>query len=158
HPLVSAAARLQLARDQQKLLAELALYLVNEAFQFDPNDLSTWQECERLLPHAVAVTAHAEGLYADADACVNLLNRAGLCLLKGATFVGAKGLLARARPLAEGAFGHENPGVAVVLHHLGLILGELGEIKEAQTAFERALSIDSAAYGADHPQVASDLH
>jgi len=38
---------------------------------------------------------------------------------------------------------------------LGLVLQDLGDLKGAQAAYQRALKIDEAAFGPDHPQVAT---
>jgi tetratricopeptide (TPR) repeat protein len=42
----------------------------------------------------------------------------------------------------------------MVLNNLGLVLRALGDLAGAKAHFERALAIDEAAYGPNHPQVA----
>ncbi len=44
------------------------------------------------------------------------------------------------------------------LNNLALILQDLGQPEEARPLQERALAIDEAAYGPDHPAVARDLN
>ena len=60
HRLVQAVARDRLAEDARRTWAEAAVRLVNGAFPFDSDDVRTWPECARLLPHALAAARHAE--------------------------------------------------------------------------------------------------
>jgi hypothetical protein len=42
------------------------------------------------------------------------------------------------------------------VNNLGRVFQDLGDLCCARAAFERALRIDEAAYGPDHPNVAAD--
>ena len=44
------------------------------------------------------------------------------------------------------------------VNNLGSVLQDLGDLPAARAAFERALAIDSAAFGPDHPNVAIDVN
>jgi tetratricopeptide (TPR) repeat protein len=48
--------------------------------------------------------------------------------------------------------------VATIVNNLGLGLKDLGELQEARKCFERALKIDEAVYGPDHPVVATRVN
>ncbi len=45
-----------------------------------------------------------------------------------------------------------------MINNLGMVLYDLGDLPAARAAFERALAIDSQAFGPDHPKVASDVN
>ncbi len=47
-------------------------------------------------------------------------------------------------------------GVAIDLNNLAGVLQDQGDLAGARERFERALEIDEAAYGPDHPTVAID--
>ena len=44
--------------------------------------------------------------------------------------------------------------MATDVNNLGRVLQDLGDLAGARAAFERALAIDEAAFGPDHPNVA----
>ena len=46
--------------------------------------------------------------------------------------------------------------MAIAHNNLGMVLQDLGDLGGARAAYERALAIDEAAYGREHPQVAID--
>jgi len=48
--------------------------------------------------------------------------------------------------------------VATKVNNLGSVLKDLGDLAGARQCCERALKIDEAAYGADHPSVARDVN
>ncbi len=45
----------------------------------------------------------------------------------------------------------------MVVNNLGSVLQDLGELSEARACHERALKIDEAAFGPEHPKVARDV-
>ena len=47
----------------------------------------------------------------------------------------------------------EHPYVATTTNNLGLVLKDLGDLAGARAALERALAIDEAAFGPDHPKI-----
>jgi len=59
------------------------------------------------------------------------------------------------QPSAGSCPGHARP--AIGLTNLATILADLGQLAEARPLAERALAIAEAAYGADHPDVATRL-
>ena len=44
------------------------------------------------------------------------------------------------------------------LNNLGLVLQDMGDLAGAKEHLERALGIDEAVYGKDHPDVATDVN
>ena len=48
--------------------------------------------------------------------------------------------------------------MAIRVGNLGTVLYELGDLAGAKAAYERALQIDEAAYGPDHPIVANRIN
>jgi len=159
HRVVQAVTRDRLKESGlEKTWAEVAVRLVNGAFQFDRNDVQTWPVCSLLLPHALATAEHAEKQEVALKETGYLLNRTGLYLRERAEFSEAKSAFERALKIDEKVYSPDNRNVARVVNNLGGVLKDLGDLANAKKSFERALNIDEKVYGPDHPNVARDIN
>jgi tetratricopeptide (TPR) repeat protein len=154
HRLVQAVVRDRLDEEERKKWAEVGVKAVNSAFPFDSDDVRTWRQCSRLLPHALTSALYAERSQVGLKACQRLLNQVGLYLDGRAELTAAESIYRRALKLAEMEYGPEHPEVAAVANNLGLARKEQGDFAGARTWYERALKIGEAAYGRDHAQMA----
>jgi tetratricopeptide (TPR) repeat protein len=154
HRLVQAVVRDGLGEDESKMWAGAAVDVVNEAFPFESYDVRTWGECARLLPHALAATAHVEGLGIASGRAGRLLNHMGLYLRGRAQYIEAKAVLQRSLPIMSKVHGPEHSEYAAVLNNLGLVSQAMGDLQGAKAHYERALAIGKQALGPDHPTVA----
>ncbi|NQE52364.1 hypothetical protein C5S29_02125, partial [ANME-1 cluster archaeon GoMg3.2] len=154
HRLVQAVVRDRLSEDDRKGWTETVVRLLSSAFPFDSDDVRTWHQCSRLLPHALAAAAHAGVLEVAPDVTQCILNQTGVYLHGCAEFAEAKVLFDRALPLAEKAYGPDHPAVATIVNNLGFVLKALDDLQVAKELFERALKINEEAYGSVHPNVA----
>ena len=153
HRLVQAVVRDRLDEEGKKKWAGVAVKVVNSAFPFDSDDVRTWANCARLLPHALTAAGNEEALNGGLEAC-GLLNQAGLYLRGRAEFSSAKALHERALKIDEATHGPDHADVAIDLNNLGLVLKDLGDLQGARAHHERALKIGEATYGKDQAQVA----
>ncbi|NAT10664.1 hypothetical protein C4E22_03830 [ANME-1 cluster archaeon AG-394-G06] len=158
HRLVQAVVRDRLSEDDRKRWTETVVRLLSSAFPFDSEDVRTWHQSSRLLPHALEAAAHAGLLEAAPEVRQHILNQTGVYLRERAEFAEAKVLFERALPIAEKAYGPDHPEVAAIVNNLGLVLKALGDLKGAKEHIVRALKIDEEAYGPDHPHVATDVN
>ena len=160
HRLVQAVTLDRLSEDDRKEWAESAIRLVNDAFPFDVNNLETWEESRRLLPHALAAAGNAESEYLEiaSEETAGLLNQAAGYLQMKGEFLEAKNNLEQALKIDEAVYGPDHPNVATIANNRGSVLQDLGELDEARKCFERALKIDEAVYGPDHLAVAIDVN
>jgi tetratricopeptide (TPR) repeat protein len=147
HRLVGALARDRLTDGERNEWATHAITLVRGSFQFDSQDLGSWDRCAQLLPHALAAAGHAESLSAAPRTTVGVLEDAGRYLQKRAQYAEAKYVLERALALCISFYGENHPRVAAVANNLGRVHNELGEGAEALECYERALGIDRSTYG-----------
>jgi len=154
HRLVQAVIRNRLGEPGEKPWAEAAVKVVNAAFPFGSDDVRTWKECDRLLPHAIATTDFAEPRRAGLEAAGRLLNQMGVYAWGRAEYATAKAAYERALKIDEEAFGPDHPRVATDVNNLGTVLRDLGDLPGARAAAERALKIDEKAFGSDYPKVA----
>jgi tetratricopeptide (TPR) repeat protein len=154
HRLVQAVVRDRLSGDDRKGWTETVVRLLSSAFPFYSDDVRTWHQCSRLLPHALAAAAHAGVLGVAPDVTQHILNQTGIYLRGRAEFAEAKVLYDRALSLAEKAYGSDHPEVAAIVNNLGGLLRDLSDLQGAKEHFERALVIGEKTYGPDHPNVA----
>ncbi len=154
HRLVQAVARDRLSEKEQKRWAEAAVRLVFNVFPFQTDDVRNWDECSVLFPHALVVAAHAEGLDVVPKLTQSLLVKTGLYFKGRAKIDEARNLFERALPIAENVFGRDNVEVAAIIHNLGGVLKDMGELAGAKELYERALKIVEEDLGADDPKVA----
>jgi len=157
HRLVQTVTQDALEPEARKEWAGCAAAVVNRAFPQKSADVRTWDDCSRLLPHALAAAGAAEELGVAPKAADRLLNQVGLYLTGRADLAGAKRALQRAVAVAEAAYGPEHPEVATDVSNLGDVLHEMGDLDGARMCFERALGIDEAALGPEHPAVGIDV-
>ncbi|NVL93610.1 MAG: tetratricopeptide repeat protein, partial [Desulfobacterales bacterium] len=160
HRMVQAVARDRLPEDARSTWAGAALRLVESAFPSgdDPQDVRTWPQCARLLPHALAAAGHAEALQVASEATAYLLNQAGLYLRWRAEFAEAKAAFERALTINEKVVGEEHPNTAASLNNLGILLQAMGDLAGARSYYERALAINEKVLGGEHPGTALSLN
>ena len=159
HRLVQAVIRERLSEENKKKWAGAAICLLDAAFNFKREEVENWSEASRLLPHAIATTAHAETLKVSLPETARLLNELGRYLRQArAQFSDAKSLFERALSINEQISGQIHPDIASNLNNIGLVLKELGDMQKAREYYERALTINEATYGSNHPHVAANLN
>lgn len=158
HRMVQAVTRDKLDVESRKLWAGAAVQVVDDAFPFDSDDVRTWGECARLLPHALLATNHAEQPDASLQSIAHLLNQTGLYLQGRGEFMAARVAFERALRIGEQVYGPEHPEVAAIINNLGLVLRNLGDLEGARSMSERALRIGEQVYGSEHPTVAIVLN
>ncbi|HYP41321.1 MAG TPA: FxSxx-COOH system tetratricopeptide repeat protein, partial [Chloroflexia bacterium] len=154
HRLVQAVVRDWLGEDKSKVWAEAAVNVVDEAFPIDSIDVRTWEECARLLPHALAVTGYIEELEIPSGSAGRLLKLVGSYLRGRAQYLEAKSTIERSLSIMNKVHGPEHFEYASVLNNLGGVLQDIGDLQSAKEHFERALAIGEKVLGSDHPDVA----
>lgn len=154
HRLVQMVARDRLLDDERRVSADAAVRVVNDAFPFESDDVRTWADCERLLPHALAAAEFGEELQLAPEATGRLLNQIGVYYNGCARHAEAMQAYERAIKIVEATFGPNDTNVAIYVNNLGNVLRDLGDLTLARQCIDRALRIDEAAFGPDHPNVA----
>lgn len=142
-----------MGEEERKKWAEISLKLVDEAFPENSDEnVSAWEACAVLLPHALASIGYAEELGSAITG--HLRNDAGEYLFGRSEFQEAKILFEGALKIDEQVYGPDHPDVARDVNCLGFVLRSLDEPQEARKCFERAIKIGEKAYGQDHTNVA----
>jgi tetratricopeptide (TPR) repeat protein len=154
HLLVQAVVRERLSPQEERRWADAAVSLLFAIFPDESWEVSEWPECQRLLPHVLAATEHAERLEVASEEAGWLLDRASGYLLR-------RGQAGQARPIAERALaltlatvGPDHPETGERHDALGRVLRDLDDLNGARDHLEEALRILKGSMGAEHPKVA----
>ena len=119
---------------------------------------TTWQQCERFLPHALACTILIEQRDIMLPQATNLLASVGWYLQDRARYNEAELLLVQSLAMRERMLGPDHKGTAAALNNLAHLYWEQGKYKQAESLWVRVLSIDEQQLGVDHPNTASSLN
>ena len=111
HRLVQAVIRDRLQEADRQWWTMAAVKLIRADYPHSSEDVRTWGDCFRLLPHAQAVTSYAEALQVGLNAAAQLCNQAGLFLRGRADYTAAKSLCERSVELYENQLGSKHPHV-----------------------------------------------
>jgi tetratricopeptide (TPR) repeat protein len=124
----------------------------------DGSDVASWTTFGRLRPHVDAVWRHADSIPTDPSALATLLDRIAVYLYNRALFEQSRQAFDEALRLAERAHGAHHPLVATIRNHIGALLRDLDDLREAQSHHEAALAVHRRTLGEVHPDVATDLY
>ena len=154
HRLVASLTRDRLPEGQRGNWCKVALGMMAAAFRFNAESPNTWNDCAEALPHALAVSEHAESFAVDPATNAKLMNNVGEYLQQIGQYHQAREVLQTALRLAEEAHGPDSVRKSAIMNNLGRVLKRLGDNAMARQHFERALKLDQAQYGESHPHVA----
>ncbi len=157
HRLVQAILKVNMTNKTQHEWAERTVRAVSLAFP-DVTDVKLWEQCERLLPHALACAELINAYTLDFPEATRLLNQTGLYLDDHAQYEQAEPLYQRALHIREQMLGPDHPDVAYPLHDLATLYKQQGKYEQAEPLYQRALHIWMQALGPDHREVAYPLH
>jgi tetratricopeptide (TPR) repeat protein len=159
HRLVQAVLKGRLSKMAQQTWATRVTRAMSALF---PSDEMTqahyWQNCERLLPHALACIELSEQWSDDKISYLILICHVAAYLSERARYTGAQQLLQRAVYISERVLGPRHFLVAEALHNLGTLYLRQGKYAEAESLLQRALNIREQTLGNNHPQVAVSLN
>ncbi|MBS0299822.1 MAG: tetratricopeptide repeat protein [Proteobacteria bacterium] len=156
HRLVQEVTRRQ-QNDPENVRLTEALRWLNAAFTGDPQDVRDWPVLNPLLPHAQAITGHADEAGITTPTA-RLLNDLGVMYFVKSLYAEAEPLLRRALAIDEASFGQDHPNIVHGLNNLTLLLQDTNRLGEAEQLVRRALAIDEENFEANHPNIARDLN
>ena len=156
HRLVQAVLQDTMGETERRVWTERAMRAVNAAFP--DMEYSTWAQCERLLPQALAAAQAIEQHRLLSEEAGRLLYQTAAYLHDRIRHTEAEPLYQRALRIWEQAYGPEHPLVASPLYYLADLYRDQGKYAEAEPLFQRALHIREQAYGLEHLLVAQPLN
>ena len=153
--LVQVVLKERMDKKTHKLWAERAIYVVSASFP--PGRFENWEQCQRLLPHALACATLIEEYHFDFADAAELLTNTGWYLREHARFAGVEDLLKRALVIYEHLPKPSYQAYGVTLNELAQLYQDQGKYAEAEPLFQQALSIKEQHLGPEHPETASTL-
>ena len=150
HRLVQEVTRQRLGEHGLHKWAEVAILVLDQAFEFGPDDPATWAASERVASHVeAAAAAIPEDL--SSGPISSLIGETAHYRYVRASYTSAEPLMRRALEIDEAAYGPDHPEVARVLNNLAQLLQATNRLSEAEPRMRRALEVFSASHGPDHP-------
>lgn len=156
HQLVQAVTRLRLKEDKSKW-AEIAVKIMDNGLEFDIFNEETWENCSRLLSHALIATRWAEDLKVASTETGHLLHKIGQYYKELADYARAKEILGKALIISRIEYGFIHPAVANILNDIGSMMLDLGDQESAVMLMNESLVIAENTMGPNHPDIASIL-
>jgi tetratricopeptide (TPR) repeat protein len=155
HRLLQLVIRDSLDADDKKLWLSRAIILLNNIFDFNPDDPNTWAKSTMLLPHVLSVVTYAEQEKIEPELTERLLGNAGNYFLKFAEYEKAKEINEVILKNAERIHGSTHKEVAAALNNLGISYKYLGKFSKAESYLRRALKVNEDLFGLENMHVAS---
>jgi tetratricopeptide (TPR) repeat protein/nucleoside phosphorylase len=124
---------------------------------FPESGPAAWEQCERLLLHALTCLERAGATSARLETA-SLATKAATYLRARARYVEAEPLYQQALRIGEQALGPEHLDVAESQHNLANLYAEQGKYGEARLYYQRALRVKEALLKPEHPSLALSLH
>lgn len=160
HRSVQLVLQEDMTKTEQQYWFQEGVKRLDQLFPNEPNDLSKWPLCERLLLcslHSVTLVEQWELEFLEA---AQLFNKVAHYLETAkADYAQAKPLLEQALGMREKLLGTEHPETAESLHHLAWWYEKArGDYVAAKPLYERALTIYEKVLGPQHPNTAESLN
>lgn len=159
HRLLQTVVRTGLDDGAKRAWAATAVRLLSASWPSQSDSVAAWPDCQRLLPHVLAVGDHSHDLeVASAAGWLWVLHQA-------AVYLWSRGQNRQARPLQEHALaglrrvlGDDHPDTLHSLNDLAAIRRDLGDLEDARELFEQALAARRRVLGDDHHDTLWSMH
>jgi len=155
HRMVQSVQRDRLQKQQAKW-AKRTVDAVCGAF---PNaEFTNWEQCARLLPHALACLPFARNAQMETQEMGLLCNRAGYYLNERGLYADAEPLYVEALEVYRKALPQGHPSIASSLNNLAVLYKSQGRNEEAKALYVEALEMRRKALPQGHPDIATSLN
>jgi tetratricopeptide (TPR) repeat protein len=151
HRLLQTVVRAALSSENERAWTAAAVRLLGAGFPLEGDEVRTWPECQRLLPHAMAVTEHGHRLEVEPQTRTWLLNKAAYYLWSRGQYRQARELLERSLTVRRRVLGDDHPDTLSSMNSLAATRRSLGDLQGALELHEQTLAGRRRVLGDDHP-------
>lgn len=156
HRLVQMVLKGMLSEAAQHSWKRRVLHAMSQLFPCnEKGQADYWQQCERLLPHALLCLTWREE--EGEELCVTLMNRIATYFSERSQYIEAEALYRRAMHLGEQTLGADHPQVGEILYGLASLQRKRGQYAEVEALYVRALRLREQALEVGHPQISEAL-
>ena len=156
HRLVQEVLIAEMDAAEQKTWAERVVNAVAKAFP--AVEFENWEECDRLLPHTLVVTARVQTNQSESETAAYLLNQTGGYLNQQGRYEAAEPLFQEALAMRQRLLGAAHPDVATSLNNLANLYYSQRRYAVAEPLLQEALAMQKWLLGPEHPHVATSLN
>jgi tetratricopeptide (TPR) repeat protein len=157
HRLLQTVVRAALDAKTESAWVAAAVSLLRAGFPRPSTAVSTWAECERLLPHVLAVADHGRRLDVEHAGWLPLLNQAAVYLWSRGQYRQALGLQEEAVAGLRRILGGDHPSTLESMHDLAETRRAIGDPQGARRLFEQTLTTRQRVLGEDHPDTLTSM-
>jgi tetratricopeptide (TPR) repeat protein len=150
--------RTELRADAERVWASAAVRLVNAGFPFPSDEVATWPECERLLPHALAVAEHGDRLSIEPEVWLRLQAEAATYLWNRGQYRQAIALDEQTLAGYRRVLGDDHPDTLLSMSNLATSRRALGDLQGAHDLHEQTLAANRRVLGDDHPDTLTSMN
>ncbi len=161
HRLVQAVTRDRLAAEERQVWAVAAVRVVTAGYPthtYNPQDISIWVRCAKLLSHAQVAVYYTERLSVTLETTTLLLDRIAGYLHSQGRYGEAIPLSQRALEISKQVWNVNHCDVATRLSNLATLYRDQGRYEEAEQYYQQALDISKKTLRANHPIIARRFH
>ncbi|HEX3045013.1 MAG TPA: tetratricopeptide repeat protein [Bacillota bacterium] len=138
--------------------AETVMNLLNQVYDFDYNQLTTWKKTGLIIPHMQAIVEVAVLIQIENERLGWLCIEIGNYLFYQGRYEEAEPLYKRALEIRERVQGLDHPDTTTSLNNLALLYTNQGRYEEAEPLYKQALEIRERVQGLDHPDTATSMN
>lgn len=160
HRLVQAVLQAMMSEQEQALWRQRVICTLDALFPKDsdsPAFREEWQQCERLLLHALTCIAAIPEHTLD-QKLAEVSRKAANHLYQCAQYEQAEALFQRALRIQEHVSGSLHLSVAQTMYNLAALYAAQGKYAQAESLYYKALHVREQMFGLDHPQVTEILN
>ncbi|MGO8948134.1 MAG: FxSxx-COOH system tetratricopeptide repeat protein [Ktedonobacterales bacterium] len=158
HRLVQVIVQEELPEHDQEHWRQRLVHLLSAVFpdHTDERAPDLWEQCARLLPHAMTCIATIPTHLQDQELADVLCKAADYVFDRSQTEL-AQALYQRALQIQEQVTGPGHPKVAMLVQRLAYLYRRLDQFEQAESLLLATMSMLEQALGPEHPAVASHL-
>jgi hypothetical protein len=150
HRLLQTVIRAGLDAEAERTWAATTVQLLRAGFP-NPQEVTNWPECERLLPHALAATDHGQRLEVESEQTLWLLAASAHYLWRRGQYPQAVTLQEEALAGRRRVLGDDHPDTLLSMSNLAVVLAVMGDLTAARELQEETVSAYRRVLGDHHP-------
>jgi tetratricopeptide (TPR) repeat protein len=158
HRLVQAVVRGALDAETERVWAAGAIRLLHAGFPHDSSVAGNWPECQRLLPHVLAVADYAQRLEVESQAWLGLLKRAGMYLWRRGRYRQALKVDELTLAASQRMLGDDHPVTLTSMYNLADTYRHLSRLEEARQLHQQTLAARRRVLGPDDPHTLASMN
>jgi hypothetical protein len=157
HRLLQTVIRAALDAEAERAWTTAAR-LLRTGFPSETDKVAAWPECQRLLPHVLAVANHGQRLKVESEGWLWLVAQSATYLWRRGLFRQALTLDQQILSYRRRLLGEDHPTTLRSMNNLAATLRDLGDLDGARQLHEQTLAGYRRVLGEDHPDTLTSMN